>query len=109
MSRRSVGRELEVRAQSRAACCFSSGRICIRMPADPNDAVAAFTEYAADRLMGGEPPDAASRGVTLMVAALLLLARSWSRVAARFGRVSRAVAIAVWPWPRHFRQWTGSP
>ena len=70
--------------------------------ADPNDPVAAFTEYAADQLW------VASHlmqlmGVTLMVAALLFLAQQlesvsgtgWSRLAAGGAIASLAVATAL--------------
>src|SRR5712692_5114587 len=72
------------------------------MGADPNDAVAAFTEYAADRLWVASHL-AQLAGVALMVAALLLLAQQletgsgsgWSRLAAGGAIASLAVATAL--------------
>jgi hypothetical protein len=72
------------------------------MKADPNDAVAAFTEYAADRLWVASHLTQLA-GVMLMVAALLFLARQleaasgapWSRVAKAGAIASFAVATAL--------------
>jgi len=70
--------------------------------ADPNDPVAAFTEYAADRLWVANHLTQLA-GVALVVAALLVLARQlesgsgagWSRVAAGGAIVSLAMATAL--------------
>jgi len=72
------------------------------MQADPNDPVAAFTEYAADRLWIASHLTQLV-GVALIVAALLLLARqlelrsgtSWPRIAAGGAVASLAVAAAL--------------
>src|SRR5436190_15255533 len=72
------------------------------MGADPNQTVAAFTEYAADRLWVASHLTQLA-GVALMVAALLLLARrlesangtGWSRLAAGGAIASLAVATAL--------------
>jgi hypothetical protein len=72
------------------------------MDADPNDAIAAFTEYAADRWWVASHLMQLA-GMTLMVAALLILARQleaasgsvWSRLAAGGAVVSLAVAAAL--------------
>jgi hypothetical protein len=70
--------------------------------ADPNQAVAAFTEYAADRLWVASHLTQLA-GVTLMVAALLLLAQQleagsgtgWARIAAGGAIASLAVATTL--------------
>jgi hypothetical protein len=72
------------------------------MGADPNEAAAAFAEYAADRLWIASHL-AQLAGVALMVAALLLLAQQlaagdgagWSRLAAGGATASLAVAAAL--------------
>lgn len=72
------------------------------MKADPDDVVAAFTEYAADRLWIASHLTQLA-GVTLTVAALLFLAqqletangRGWSRLAAGGAIASLAVATAL--------------
>jgi hypothetical protein len=72
------------------------------MKADPNDAVAAFTEYAADQSWVASHLTQLA-GVTLMVAALLFLTRQleatkatgWSRLAAGAVIASLAVAAAL--------------
>ncbi len=70
--------------------------------ADPNQAVAAFTEYAADRLWVASHLTQLA-GVTLMVTALLFLAQQleagnatgWARLAAGGAIASLAVATAL--------------
>jgi hypothetical protein len=70
--------------------------------ADPNEAVAAFTEYAADRLWVATHLTQLA-GIALMVAALLSLARElesasdtgWPRLAAGGAIVSLAVTAAL--------------
>jgi hypothetical protein len=72
------------------------------LSADPNEAVAAFTEYAADRLWVASHLTQLA-GVTLMVAALLCLAQQlesvsgtgWARIAASGAVASLAVATAL--------------
>ena len=72
------------------------------MQADPNEVVAAFTEYAADRLWIANHLTQFA-GVALTVAALLCLAqqleaadgRGWSRLAAGGAIASLAVATAL--------------
>jgi len=71
------------------------------MGADPNDAVAAFTEYAADHLWVASHLTQLA-GVALMVVALLLLTeelaargRVWERVAASGAVASLALAAAL--------------
>src|SRR6266508_448395 len=72
------------------------------LSADPNEAVAAFTEYAADRLWVASHLTQLA-GVTLMVAALLFLAQQleagsgtgWARIAAGGAIASLAVATAL--------------
>src|ERR1700736_3462355 len=72
------------------------------MSADPNDAVAAFTEYAADRLWVASHLMQLA-GIALMVAALQFLARQleakgvigWSRLAAGGAIAGLAVAAAL--------------
>jgi hypothetical protein len=101
MSRRSVGRI--------GGTCAIAGSLLLLlgtylhpMPADPNDAVAAFTEYAADRLWVASHLTQLA-GVTLMVAALLFLAQKlesgsgtvWSRIAGGGAIACLAVATAL--------------
>ncbi len=70
--------------------------------ADPNQAVAAFTEYAADRLWVASHLLQLA-GVALMVGALLFLAqqleagsgRAWARIAAGGAIASLAVAAVL--------------
>src|SRR5215510_14454881 len=70
--------------------------------ADPNDAVAAFSEYAADRMWVASHLTQLA-GVMLMTAALLFLARQleaasgtgWARLAAGGAIASLAVAAAL--------------
>jgi hypothetical protein len=72
------------------------------LQADPNEAVAAFTEYAADHLWVASHLTQFA-GVTLMVAALLLLAHQlesgrstgWSRIAAGGAIASLAMTTAL--------------
>jgi hypothetical protein len=72
------------------------------MKADPNDAVASFTEYAAEQLRIASHLMQLA-GVTLMVAALLVLSqqlesvrgRGWSRIAAGGAITSLAVTAAL--------------
>jgi Domain of unknown function (DUF4386) len=72
------------------------------LKADPNEAVAAFTEYAADQLWVASHLMQLA-GVVLMVAALLFLAQQlesvsgtgWSRIAAGGAIASLAVATAL--------------
>jgi Domain of unknown function (DUF4386) len=72
------------------------------MQADPNDAAAAFAEYAADRLWVASHLTQLM-GVTLIVAALLMLSRqlrarkaaAWSRLAQGGAVASLAVATAL--------------
>ena len=68
------------------------------VPDDPNDAVAAFTAYAADRLWIASHLMQLT-GVTLMVVALILLARDLERAGGRawrrIGTVGAIVSLAV--------------
>jgi uncharacterized membrane protein (DUF2068 family) len=72
------------------------------MPDDPNDAVASFTVYAADRLWVASHLTQLG-GIALIVAALLILAHqleagnaiAWSRIAAGGAIASLAVATAL--------------
>jgi len=72
------------------------------MEADPNQAIAAFAEYAADRLWVASHLTQLA-GVALILAALLLLAQqlragsaaAWAVVAAGAANVSLAVAVAL--------------
>jgi len=72
------------------------------MEADPNQAIAAFAEYAADRLWVASHLTQLA-GVALILAALLLLAQqlragsaaAWAVVAAGAATVSLAVAVAL--------------
>jgi hypothetical protein len=98
------------RGSSRAgAVCAIAGSVSLfvgtylhPMSADPNDALAAFTEYAADRLWVASHLTQLA-GVALMVAALLLLTRqlaagraaAWARIAAGAAIASLAVAAAL--------------
>jgi hypothetical protein len=92
-----------------AAACGIGGSVVLLvgtrlhpMRADPNDPVAAFTEYAADRLWIASHLIQLA-GVALIVAALLLLSRrldatkaaSWSRFAAAGAIASLGVATAL--------------
>jgi hypothetical protein len=92
-----------------AAACGIGGSVVLLvgtrlhpMRADPNDAVAAFTEYAADRLWIASHLIQLA-GVALIVAALLLLSRRldgtkagpWSRFAAAGAVASLGVATAL--------------
>src|SRR5262249_31306417 len=91
------------------ALCAISGSLLLfvgtylhPMGADPNDAVAAFTEYAADRLWVASHLTQLA-GVALMVVALLLLMRQfesgnaagWARIASGLAVASLAVAAAL--------------
>jgi hypothetical protein len=72
------------------------------MEADPNDAVAAFTEYAADRLWVASHLTQLA-GVAMMVGALICLAqqlgsgsgRGWARLAAGGAIAGLAVTTAL--------------
>jgi uncharacterized membrane protein (DUF2068 family) len=72
------------------------------MSADPNDPVAAFTEYAADHLWVASHLTQLA-GVALMVAALIVLSREieagdlagWARIAAAGATASLAIAAAL--------------
>ena len=95
--RASEGRSAAVCAIGGSALLFV-GTWLHPMGADPNDPVAAFTEYAADR------PWVASHltqlaGVALMAAALLLIMRrlegGWPRIASGAAIASLAVAAAL--------------
>jgi hypothetical protein len=92
-----------------AAACGIGGSVVLLvgtrlhpMRADPNDPVAAFTEYAADRLWIASHLIQLA-GVALIVAALLLLSRRldgtkagpWSRFAAAGAVASLGVATAL--------------
>lgn len=64
------------------------------LEADPNDAVTAFTEYAADRLWVGTHLGQ-FLGVAIIVAALVMLSRSLEEgKAAAWSRIGLAGAIA---------------
>lgn len=98
------------RSQSRiGALCTVAGSFLLffgtllhPMDADPNDAVAAFTEYAADRLWIVSHL-AQLTGIVLALAALLVLAQQltarsgapWARIAAAGGIASLAVAVGL--------------
>jgi hypothetical protein len=98
------------RRSSRAgAVCAIAGSLSLfvgtylhPMSTDPNDALAAFTEYAADRLWVASHLTQLA-GVALMVAALLLLTRqlaagnaaAWARIAAGAAVASLAIAAAL--------------
>jgi len=96
-------------ASKTAATCAIAGSVLLfmgtylhPMEADPNETVAAFTEYAADHLWVASHLTQLA-GVALMVAALLLLAhqlesasgKGWSRVAAGGAVASLAVATTL--------------
>ena len=91
------------------AACAIAGSILLfvgtylhPMGADPNDAVAAFAEYAADHLWVASHLTQLA-GVALMVAALLCLTqqlesgngKAWARIAAASAIASLAVAAAL--------------
>jgi len=98
------------RSESRiGASCAIAGSVLLFMgtylhpsTADPNEAVAAFTEYAADHLWVASHLTQLA-GVTLMVAALLFLSHQleslsgtgWARIAAGGAIASLAVATAL--------------
>src|SRR5262245_14416816 len=98
------------RSESRiGATCALAGSVLLfvgtylhPLTADPNEAVAAFTEYAADQLWVASHLMQLA-GVTLMVAALLFLAQQlesasgtdWSRIAAGGAIASLAVTTAL--------------
>jgi hypothetical protein len=91
-----------------AACAVAGsallfiGTLLHPMKADPNDAVAAFTEYAADHLWIASHLSQLA-GVALIVVALLLIAdeleltagRGWAVIASGGALTSLAVAIAL--------------
>src|SRR5437773_8198142 len=92
-----------------AATCALAGSVVLfigtylhPLAADPNEAVAAFSEYAADRLWVASHLTQLA-GVVLMVAALLFLAQQleaasgtgWTRLAAGGAIASLAVAAAL--------------
>src|SRR5713101_10135725 len=102
-------RTLSRRESRTGAACAIAGSVLLfigtylhPLEADPNDAVAAFTEYAADRLWVASHLTQLA-GVTLMVAALLFLAQKlesgsgtvWSRIAGGGSIASLAVAAAL--------------
>ena len=98
------------RSESRmGATCAIAGSVLLflgtylhPLNADPNEAVAAFSEYAADRLWVASHLTQLA-GVALMAAALLCLAQQlaaasgtgWTRVAAGGAIASLAVAAAL--------------
>ena len=97
------------RASRAGATCAIAGSVLLfvgtylhPMSADPNDALAAFTEYAADRLWIASHLTQLA-GVALMVAALLVLTqqletgkgRVWARIAAASAIAGLAVAAAL--------------
>ena len=104
------GIEMLYRRENRigATCAIGGGVLLLvgtylhPMETDPNDAVAAFTEYAADRLWVASHLTQLA-GVALMVAALLLLTqqleegsgKAWARIAAGGASASLAVAAAL--------------
>jgi hypothetical protein len=81
---------------------LAAGTLLHPMQADPNDAIAAFTEYAADRLWVASHL-AQLAGVALIIVTLLVLARQlereggsgWSRLASAGAIVSLALAGAL--------------
>ena len=91
-----------------AACAIGGsvllfiGTILHPMQADPNESVAAFTEYAADQWWVASHLTQLA-GITLMVAALLIVAkqleaetgRTWSRLGAGGAIASLAVAVGL--------------
>src|SRR2546422_10110050 len=92
-----------------AATCALAGSIVLfigtylhPLAADPNEAVATFSEYAADRLWVASHLTQLA-GVVLLVAALLFLAQQleaasgtgWARIAAGGGSARLAGATAV--------------
>ena len=97
------------RANQTGAACAIAGSILLfigtylhPMSADPNQAAAAFAEYAADRLwVAGHLMQLG--GLALIVAALLLLAQqlragsaaAWAGIAAAAAIVSLAVAVVL--------------
>jgi hypothetical protein len=100
----SYGRESRIGATCAVAgsALLLVGTFLHPMGADPNEAVAAFAEYAADRLWVASHLTQLA-GVALMVAALLMLAQqlergsgaAWSRLAAGAAIASVAVATAL--------------
>ncbi len=91
------------------ACCATGGSVLLLvgtflhpMNADPHDAAAAFTEYAADHLWVASHLIQLA-GMALMVAALLILARrleagsgaAWARLGSAGATASLAVAAAL--------------
>ncbi len=102
-------RTLSRRESRTGATCAIAGSVLLfvgtylhPLEADPNEAVAAFTEYAADRLWVASHLTQLA-GVVLMVAALLFLAQQleaasgtgWARIAAGGAIASLAVATAL--------------
>lgn len=91
-----------------AACAIGGAALLVAgtalhpMEADPNNAVTAFAEYAADQLWVASHLTQLA-GVTLMVIALLILAQQieaasgkvWSRLAAGGAVASLAAAAAL--------------
>jgi hypothetical protein len=103
------GKMMETGASRTGAICAIGGTLLLfigtylhPMEADPNQAIAAFTEYAADQLWVASHLLQLA-GVALMVAALLLLAQQveaargkiWSHLAAAGAIASFAVAAAL--------------
>src|SRR5712671_7787036 len=101
-------------SQMGATCAFAGsvllfiGTYLHPMGADPNQAAAAFAEYAADRLWVASHLTQLA-GLALIVAALLLLAQqlragsaaAWAAIAAGAATVSLAVAVGPTGRRRH--------
>src|SRR5258708_21397304 len=96
-------------ASQMGATCAIAGSVLLfigtylhPMGADPNQAIAAFAEYAADRLWVASHLTQLA-GLALIVAALLLLgqqfragsAAAWAAIAAGAGTVSLAVSVGL--------------
>jgi hypothetical protein len=87
-------------SRTAAACAVGgsallfAGTLAHPMAAEPNDALAAFTEYAADHLWIASHLTQLA-GVTLMVVALLFLARELELAGAAWARVAAAGAIVT--------------
>ena len=101
-------------ASQMGATCAIAGSVLLfigtylhPMSADPNQAAAAFAEYAADPLWVASHLTQLA-GLALIVAALLLLAQQLrAGSAAAWAGIAAGQRPSVWRWPWPCKPWTG--